>query len=871
MEPDFIQSQIFLANSHVPSPDIPRIEESQIHSDENKIWVKCELTNGRKVRVTAHREGATREELIQTLNREIQKIIALAEGYDVGGEEYTKLTLRNQQYSLVRREEGQIEQLTKDSINQKLEELRSQAPEMETENTSLLETRIKALECFVRVNEVGIHTLLPPTQLTVEREGPATPTPSKPDQRPRAVVRVPPPFPLKWPARKALNTNPEQVKQRIELESVQSKMNQIPNEIKYLPQLIAIAQNPHYKLEFRNNEFHLQEAKGGQTGRSETTKLAFMKLLELIEAFQQNEIDNAAVAMIEDEAKTSDDLLGALWIAERFKNAVSHSRKLYRKYNALEHQTPVATAASKSALSLNQINYPIQFDSQKIQEAEIPESSKFLREGSFKAVYELSRKGAAQKIQIPTTFDKFSEEDLKMILLRFSGDLTKRLVSQKERKDPGQKKLFELLQQITQPEKQPEFNEESVPKLLLKIKKSPLNEQRQISHYLYKYVNKGFEVLLLPKRGKETEFLNDEVRPLELIHQSIEKAKKAKLDASVIRDLEMYTDIPKAYRTRDNQFFLTSDVARLGSLDTLFTAKPPLSEQELLDLFIGIAKGFAALHKINKKLDPNEKIYNWDFAARNVLVDMRIDQNGKRVLIPKITDWGFYKKNDKGKIPLRWVSPERMNRNTKVANDNPLESDIWAFGVTMIETILGVTKNSVNVTNELVSPFSDITLNDWIQGIYNGRPNKNGEHPWMVATAKSLEKKYPSPLFDRLLPIMCKCFLLDPTKRIKPDQMVKELSQIRKKPKWLALLFKIKQALKTITLFSSKKPRAPFSAKKIEDTHQYGRGLKPVNPAIDAAPPPEEPQPDYGGESNPDYPVDRSNQEENYTDTLNTD
>lgn len=128
----------------------------------------------------------------------------------------------------------------------------------------------------------------------------------------------------------------------------------------------------------------------------------------------------------------------------------------------------------------------------------------------------------------------------------------------------------------------------------------------------------------------------------------------------------------------------------------------------------------------------NENCFRRDIAARNVLVSshhcVKLADFG---LSRWVQDQSYYKAS-KGKLPIKWMSPESINfRRFTTA------SDVWMFGVCMWEILMMGVK-----------PFQGIKNNDVIGKIENGE-------------RLALPPKCP----PRLYSLMSQCWSFEPSKR----------------------------------------------------------------------------------------------------------
>lgn len=128
----------------------------------------------------------------------------------------------------------------------------------------------------------------------------------------------------------------------------------------------------------------------------------------------------------------------------------------------------------------------------------------------------------------------------------------------------------------------------------------------------------------------------------------------------------------------------------------------------------------------------NDTDFPRDIAARNVLVSshhcVKLADFG---LSRWVQDQSYYKAS-KGKLPIKWMSPESINFRRFTA-----ASDVWMFGVCMWEILMMGVK-----------PFQGIKNNDVIGKIENGE-------------RLALPAKCP----PRLYSLMSQCWSFEPSKR----------------------------------------------------------------------------------------------------------
>ena len=169
-----------------------------------------------------------------------------------------------------------------------------------------------------------------------------------------------------------------------------------------------------------------------------------------------------------------------------------------------------------------------------------------------------------------------------------------------------------------------------------------------------------------------------------------QKAAKEFHDEAVLND-QLPDDHPNIAKMRlvemDRQLYLMGKFAEYGSLEDFLSngfkikGREPLSEQEVVGLIEGMAKGLQACAE--------RRIVHRDFAPRNVLIDA--DNEGG--ICAKVTDFGMSRitEGDSAVVPnvageerpLQSVAPEELRREGSTE-----KSDVWSFGVMLRQMLL---------------------------------------------------------------------------------------------------------------------------------------------------------------------------------------
>ncbi|KAL4089992.1 hypothetical protein QTP88_024910 [Uroleucon formosanum] len=171
--------------------------------------------------------------------------------------------------------------------------------------------------------------------------------------------------------------------------------------------------------------------------------------------------------------------------------------------------------------------------------------------------------------------------------------------------------------------------------------------------------------------------------------------------------------------------WIVMELAKLGELRAYLQNNQP--HLDLATLILYSYQLSTALSYLESK-----KFVHRDIAARNVLVSshhcVKLADFG---LSRWVQDQSYYKAS-KGKLPIKWMSPESINFRRFTA-----ASDVWMFGVCMWEILMMGVK-----------PFQGIKNNDVIGKIENGE-------------RLALPPKCP----PRLYSLMSQCWSFEPSKR----------------------------------------------------------------------------------------------------------
>eukprot|EP01114_Cavostelium_apophysatum_P020602 TRINITY_DN6952_c0_g1_i2.p1 TRINITY_DN6952_c0_g1~~TRINITY_DN6952_c0_g1_i2.p1 ORF type:complete len:962 (-),score=141.12 TRINITY_DN6952_c0_g1_i2:48-2933(-) len=146
-----------------------------------------------------------------------------------------------------------------------------------------------------------------------------------------------------------------------------------------------------------------------------------------------------------------------------------------------------------------------------------------------------------------------------------------------------------------------------------------------------------------------------------------------KRETQVMKGLKYHVNVLQMYGVCYDPLVLVTEYVEMGSLWSLLRSKKEISKEHLEKIVVGIARGMLHLHY--------ERIIHRDLAARNVLLNAAFD--------PKISDFGLSRRDNeayngnktKSDIgPIRWMSPESLKSRVY-----GMKTDVWAYGVTLIE------------------------------------------------------------------------------------------------------------------------------------------------------------------------------------------
>jgi serine/threonine protein kinase len=144
------------------------------------------------------------------------------------------------------------------------------------------------------------------------------------------------------------------------------------------------------------------------------------------------------------------------------------------------------------------------------------------------------------------------------------------------------------------------------------------------------------------------------------------------------------------------------------------------------------------------------EIVHCDLAARNVLI--------AEGFVLKIADFGLardisgremYKKNPRGKIPVKWTAPEALEHRVFTK-----KSDVWSFGVVLWELF-----------TYGHSPYPDLHLGQSYDTIISYLKEGN-------------RMAQPDSCSDEFYELMLKCWSLDPDERPTPIDIVATLTPL---------------------------------------------------------------------------------------------
>ncbi|KAG9157586.1 hypothetical protein Leryth_022259 [Lithospermum erythrorhizon] len=213
------------------------------------------------------------------------------------------------------------------------------------------------------------------------------------------------------------------------------------------------------------------------------------------------------------------------------------------------------------------------------------------------------------------------------------------------------------------------------------------------------------------------------------------------------------------YCSEDQELLLVYEFMQKGSLENhLFgrgSSVQPLPWEIRLKILIGAARGLVFLHSSERQV-----IYR-DFKASNILLDGSYNA--------KISDFGLAKlgpSNSQSHVTTRVMGTKGYAAPEYVATGHLyVKSDVYAFGVVMIEMLTGlhaVDTNRQSLQHHLV---------DWIKPHLLEKRKLKRIMDWR------LESRYPSKASFQIAQLALKCIEIEPGTRPSMKEVVETLEQ----------------------------------------------------------------------------------------------
>jgi len=201
-------------------------------------------------------------------------------------------------------------------------------------------------------------------------------------------------------------------------------------------------------------------------------------------------------------------------------------------------------------------------------------------------------------------------------------------------------------------------------------------------------------------------------------------------EIDVMKNLKPCNHVVQLLAVCENPFCLVLEYCEKGNLYA-YLRKEEIPRETQRKIIMGIAKGMLHLHQ--------EHIIHRDLATRNVLLSGTLE--------PKVSDFGMSRtvldvqgvRGKSGVGPLRWMAPESIREHLY----SPA-SDIWAFGITLIEML---TKDD---------PYGDVDIFTVSEQVASGQ----------------LVHPIPDHVSSNLRKLISKCFAFEPGERPSFEEIV---------------------------------------------------------------------------------------------------
>lgn len=213
------------------------------------------------------------------------------------------------------------------------------------------------------------------------------------------------------------------------------------------------------------------------------------------------------------------------------------------------------------------------------------------------------------------------------------------------------------------------------------------------------------------------------------------------------------------YCSDDQELLLVYEFMQKGSLENhLFgrgSSVQPLPWEKRLQILIGAAKGLVFLHSSERQV-----IYR-DFKASNILLDGSYNA--------KISDFGLAKLGPSGSrthVTTRVMGTNGYAAPEYIATGHLyVKSDVYAFGVVMVEMLTGLhalDTNRPNLQHHLV---------DWI------KPHLSDRRKLKRVMDSRLEGRYPSKAAFQMAQLALRCIEIEPRTRPSMEEVMESLEQ----------------------------------------------------------------------------------------------